>query len=303
MSTTTDKKDKQITIPVEGMTCASCVAHVEHALKDVPGVTGVSVNLAAEKAVVALGATEVSLEQLRQAVAGAGYQIPTVKTTLNITGMTCASCVTHVEEALKEVPAVVNASVNLATEKATVEYVPGVAGIPEFSRAVQEAGYRVEGVAAEDRDAETELERLSKAREVRSLRSRFIFAAIGAVLLFLGTFDPLPWVPSLMDLKFYPFLLWALATPVQFWAGWTFYTSGVAALRHGVPNMHTLIALGTTVAYGYSVAVVLMDALAPQILANAGLEGTVFFDTGAIIIALILRPSGGLSACAPTPPG
>jgi len=288
MSTTTDKKDKQITIPVEGMTCASCVAHVEHALKDVPGVTGVSVNLAAEKAVVALGATEVSLEQLRQAVAGAGYQIPTVKTTLNITGMTCASCVTHVEEALKEVPAVVNASVNLATEKATVEYVPGVAGIPEFSRAVQEAGYRVEGVAAEDRDAETELERLSKAREVRSLRSRFIFAAIGAVLLFLGTFDPLPWVPSLMDLKFYPFLLWALATPVQFWAGWTFYTSGVAALRHGVPNMHTLIALGTTVAYGYSVAVVLMDALAPQILANAGLEGTVFFDTGAIIIALIL---------------
>jgi P-type Cu+ transporter len=288
MSTTTNKKSKQITIPVAGMTCASCVAHVEHALKGVPGVTGVSVNLATEKAAVTLGAKEVSLAQLRQAVAEAGYHVPTVKTTLNIGGMTCASCVAHVEEALQEVPGVVNASVNLATEKATVEYVPGVAGIPEFSRAVQEAGYRVESVAAEGRDAETELDRLSKDREVRSLRGRFIFAAIGAILLFLGTFDLFPWVPPLMNLEFYPFLLWALATPVQFWAGWTFYTSGVAALRHGVPNMHTLIALGTTVAYGYSTALVLMDVLAPQILANAGLEGMVFFDTGAVIIALIL---------------
>jgi P-type Cu+ transporter len=288
MSTTTNKKDKQITIPVEGMTCASCVAHVEHALQEVPGVTGVSVNLAAEKAAIEMGAKEVSLEQLREAVAGAGYKVPTVKTTLNIGGMTCASCVAHVEEALQETPGVVNASVNLATEKATVEYVPGVVGIPEISRAVQEVGYRVEGVEGESRDSENELERLSKAKEIRSLRDRFIFAAIGAVLLFLGTFDPFPWVPPLMDLAFYPFLLWALATPVQFWAGWTFYTSGVAALRHGAPNMHTLIAMGTTVAYGYSGALVLINVLAPQILTNAGLEGAVFFDTGAIIIALIL---------------
>jgi Cu+-exporting ATPase len=288
MSTTTNKKDKQITIPVEGMTCASCVAHVEHALQEVPGVTGVSVNLAAEKAAIEMGAKEVSLEQLREAVAGAGYKVPTVKTTLNIGGMTCASCVAHVEEALQETPGVVNASVNLATEKATVEYVPGVVGIPEISRAVQEVGYRVEGVEGESRGSENELERLSKAKEIRSLRDRFIFAAIGAVLLFLGTFDPFPWVPPLMDLAFYPFLLWALATPVQFWAGWTFYTSGVAALRHGAPNMHTLIAMGTTVAYGYSAALVLINVLAPQILTNAGLEGAVFFDTGAIIIALIL---------------
>jgi Cu+-exporting ATPase len=288
MSTTTNKKDKQITIPVQGMTCASCVAHVERALQEVPGVAGVSVNLAAEKAAVELGAEEVSLDQLRQAVAGAGYKVPTVKTTLNIGGMTCASCVAHVEEALKEAPGVVNASVNLATEKATVEYVPGVAGIPELSRAVQEVGYRVEGVEGESRGDENELERLSKAKEVQSLRNRFIFAAVGAVLLFLGTFDPFPWVPPLMDLELYPFLLWALATPVQFWAGWIFYTSGVAALRRGVPNMHTLIAMGTTVAYGYSAAVVLIDALAPQILVDAGIKAAVFFDTGAIIIALIL---------------
>jgi Cu+-exporting ATPase len=288
MSTTPTKKPKQLTLPVEGMTCASCVAHVEHALEEVPGVTGVSVNLATEKASVELGQGDVSLEHLRDAVAGAGYKVPTIRATLNIGGMTCASCVAHVEQALKGVPGVVNASVNLATEKAAVEYIPGVANISELTRAVQEAGYRVEGTEGEGLGSRSELERLSRVEEVRSLRNRFVFAAAGAILLFLGTFDIFPWVSPLMGLGLYPFLLWAVATPIQFWSGWTFYTSGLAALRRGVPNMHSLIAIGTTVAYGYSVAVVLIDAFAPQILANAGIQAAVYFDTAAVIIALIL---------------
>jgi Cu+-exporting ATPase len=288
MSTTTNKRPKRLTIPVEEMTCASCVAHVEHALESVPGVTGVSVNLATEKASVELGQEDVSLEQLREAVSNAGYQVPTTRTTLNIGGITCASCVAHVEQALTGVPGVVNASVNLATEKAAVEYIPGAADISELTRAVQEAGYRVENIEGEGLGSQSELERLSRVKEVRSLRNRFLLAAAGAVLLFLGTFDVFPWVPPLMELGFYPFLLWALATPIQFWSGWTSYTSGLAALRHGVPNMHSLIALGTSVAYGYSAAVVLIEALASQILANAGIQPAVFFDTAAIIIALIL---------------
>ena len=137
-------------------------------------------------------------------------------------------------------------------------------------------------------DAEAELERLSKTNEIRALRRRFLFAAAGGALLLLGTFEVLPWVPPLMSLAFYPFLLWAVATPIQFWSGWTFYTSGIGALRHGTPNMHTLIALGTTVAYTYSAAVVIINGFAPQILANAGIKAAVFFDTAAIIIALIL---------------
>ena len=91
-----------------------------------------------------------------------------------------------------------------------------------------------------------------------------------------------------MDRTFYPFLLWAVATPVQLWAGWVFYASGVPVLRHGAANMHTLIALGTSVAYGYSVAVVLIDALSPEVLSNAGIDAAVYFDTAATIIALIL---------------
>jgi Cu+-exporting ATPase len=272
------------------MTCASCVGHVEHALKGVPGVASGSVNLATEKASVGLDLVElnnrgVTIQQLREAVANAGYQVPTSRTTLNIGGMTCASCVGHVEHALAGVPGVIAASVNLATEKATVEYVPGVAGLPDFQKAVAGAGYRLDG---QGRDAEAELERMSRAAETKSLRTRFLFAAAGGILLLLGTFEALPWVPPLMALAFYPFLLWAVATPIQFWSGWSFYTSGVGALRHGAPNMHTLIALGTSVAYGYSVAVVLINGFAPEILANTGIKTAVFFDTAAIIIALIL---------------
>ncbi|MFQ6029213.1 MAG: HAD-IC family P-type ATPase, partial [Dehalococcoidia bacterium] len=285
---TTSKKDKLITLPVEGMTCASCVSHVEHALEQVPGVTEVSVNLGTEKAAVEVGDAPVSLEQLREAVADAGYKVPSTKTILNIGGMTCAACVGHVEHALQEVPGVVQAAVNLGTEKATVEYVPGVTGFAEFRQAVQDSGYRVEGVEGEALDTEAELERLAKVQEIRSFRNRFLFAITGGVLLLLGTFHLFPWVPPLLELEFYPFLLWAVATPVQFWAGWTFYTSGLAALRHGTANMHTLIALGTSVAYGYSVVIVLLGAFAPQILASQGIGTAVYFDTSALIIGLIL---------------
>ena len=286
--TATGRKDKQITIPVQGMTCASCVAHVENALRGVHGAASVSVNLATEKATLELESAEIPLGELREAVDRAGYKVPAAKTTLNIGGMTCASCVAHVEEALKSVSGVVDAAVNLATEKATVEYVPGVAGLAELRQAVHDSGYRVEGVGGDVVGTQEELERLSKVREIRALRDRLVFSAAVGALLFLGTFDALPWVSTLMDRGFYPFLLWTLATPVQFWAGWSFYTSGLGAIRHRTANMHTLIALGTSVAYGYSVAVVFIDALAPEILTDHGIESAVYFDTAAIIIALIL---------------
>ena len=286
--TATGRKDKQITIPVQGMTCASCVAHVENALRGVHGAASVSVNLATEKATLELESAEIPLGELREAVDRAGYKVPAAKTTLNIGGMTCASCVAHVEEALKSVSGVVDAAVNLATEKATVEYVPGVAGLAELRQAVHDSGYRVEGVGGDAVGTQEELERLSKVREIRALRDRLVFSAAVGALLFLGTFDALPWVSTLMDRRFYPFLLWTLATPVQFWAGWSFYTSGLGAIRHRTANMHTLIALGTSVAYGYSVAVVFIDALAPEILTDHGIESAVYFDTAAIIIALIL---------------
>ena len=284
----TKNPEKQITLPIEGMTCAACVGHVENALSAVPGVSRASVNLATERASVEYGAANIDLKQLRDAVEKSGYRVPTVKTTLGVGGMTCAACVGHVENSLNQLPAVVSAVANLATEKATVEYAPGMADMADFRRAVQSAGYRIVGDESQRLDSAAELERLSKTRELGELRRRLLFAASIGILLLLGSFDLLPWVPSLMEWSFYPFLLWALATLVQFWAGWSFYTSGLGALRHGAANMHTLIALGTSVAYGYSVVVVLLSALAPEVLSSSGISSAVFFDTAAIIIALIL---------------
>ncbi len=285
---TKEDQDKRITIPIEGMTCAACVGHVEGALKRVPGVAAVSVNLGTEKASVDLDSPETSMEDLTKAVSEAGYKVATEKMTLNIAGMTCAACVFHVENALNGVPGVSVAQVNLATERAAVEYIPGVAGLAGFQEAVENAGYRVEGVPDEGLDSKSELERLSKVKEIRELRARLVFAASGGVLLLLGTFHFLPWVPPLMERAYYPFLLWALATPVQFWAGWSFYTSGFGALRHGAANMHTLIAMGTSTAYGFSVAVVLLHAFAPEFLAARGIGTAVYFDMAALIVALIL---------------
>ena len=208
----------------------------------------------------------------------------TVSASLNIGGMTCAACVYHVEHALAGVPGVTRAVVSLGVERATVEYAPSIAGPVDLRRAVEHAGYTVESAG----DRERELERLSKVHEMRAIRNRLAVAAAGAVLLFLGAFNGFPWVSGWMELSFYPFVLWALATPVLFWAGASFYRSGLGALRHGSANMHTLIALGTGTAYGYSVAVVLMEVAAPTVLESAGIEGKVFFETSAVIIALIL---------------
>ena len=284
---TKDKDIIKISLPVEGMTCAACVGHVENALKGVPGVVEASVNLGTEKASVEFDPAEVRFQVLGDAVSGAGYKLGTQSASLNIGGMTCSACVSHIENALRDVPGVAEANVNLGVERASVEFVPGMVELSDLQAAVEGAGYRVEGFN-DSGDQERELERLSKVKEIRELRNRLLYAGTGAILLFLGTFDVFPWVSNLMGRSYYPFLLWALATPVQFWAGSTFYTSGLGALRHRTSNMHTLIALGTTVAYGYSAAVVLLDAFSPGVLADNGIEAKVYFDTAAIIVALIL---------------
>ena len=203
------------------------------------------------------------------------------RVTLNIDGMTCASCVLHVEHALRGVAGVEQVRVNLATEKATVEYVPGAASLDRFRSAVAEAGYTVEGVGGEG-TGEEEVERLSRTKEIRGLRNRLAFSlALGAVI-FVGSFRELfPWAPGPLQNSY---VLWALATPVQFWAGWQFYKSGVGAVWHRTANMHTLIALGTSTAYFFSVGVTLL----PGAFAARGIEPQVYFDTSSIIIGLIL---------------
>ncbi len=191
------------------------------------------------------------------------------KSVFRVHGMSCASCVARVERALKEVPGVISASVNLASETAVVEYDEGTA-LAGLRRAVANAGYELrEGVGLEGSG-------LIGAGEVRGLKVKLIAAlALAATVMVLSmTFD---FVGK-------PYVLWLLATPVQFWAGWQFYRGAWGALRHRTADMNTLIAVGTSAAYFYSVAV----AVAPQAFSGVMAMPEVYFDTSSMIIALVL---------------
>ncbi|MBI4201655.1 MAG: copper-translocating P-type ATPase [Chloroflexi bacterium] len=201
--------------------------------------------------------------------------------TLNIGGMTCASCVIHVEHALNEVPGVVATSVNLATEKATVTYLPGLT-LDDFREAVQDAGYTLQGVSGETADDGEDAERLAHTKEIKELRTKFLVSMGLGIVIFLGSFKEwFPWMPAILQ-NWY--VLWALATPVQFWGGAQFYRAALSAARHRTTNMNTLIALGTSVAYFYSAAITVF----PGLFETGATMAEVYFDTAAIIIALIL---------------
>ena len=197
------------------------------------------------------------------------------RVTLTIGGMTCASCVVHVERALRRVEGVDVANVNLATERATVEYAPGVARIGELRHAVEDAGYSVVGASGD------EFNELATARELVLLRRKFVFslviaATIMAIMAIGSLRTALPFRPD--------FLFLALATPVQLWAGRQFYTASWGALKHRTTNMNTLIAVGTSVAYLYSVAATLFH----DSFFFEGYDAETYFDTSTAIIGLIL---------------
>src|SRR6478672_5081788 len=156
--------EQQIDLPITGMTCASCVNRVEKALKKVPGVSAASVNLSSEQAAVSYDAAQVAPAQLLQAVERAGYGVITDQIAIPITGMTCASCVNRVEKALKKVPGVLDASVNLASEQASVTYVPTTVGWSELKAAVENAGYGVIETADTDIGTAEDVEAAARAR-------------------------------------------------------------------------------------------------------------------------------------------
>ena len=265
----------RMALPITGMTCAACVSHVSEALERVDGVDGVSVNLASERASIALRDDAApSLRTLAEALEDAGYGVGARKTTLAIGGMTCAACVSHVERALTDVEGVAGASVNLATERATVEYVPGVAAISDLRYSVEDAGYSVAAVIGEGDDSDY-------PSETGGLKTKFavslaVSAAIMALMAFPAVLDGLPFRME--------FILWALATPVQIWAARGFYASAWSAAKRFTSNMNTLIAVGTSVAYGYSA---FATAFADSALFD-GRAAHTYFDTSTAIIGLTL---------------
>lgn len=272
---TEEKQNNRAThviIPVGGMTCATCASSIEKALCELGGVENASVNFASEKTIVDYDPHKVNLEKIARTIDELGYTSKTKKSIFPVSGMTCASCVSRVEQALQGVPGVVSVAVNLASEKATVEYLED-ADVGEMHRAVSDAGY---GLG--DETEETDQLQLSANSETAALRNRFIFSLVIAAILMA-----LSMIPAI-DFTFKPYLLWLLATPVQFWAGLRFYKGAWGALKHRTADMNTLIAVGTSAAYLYSIAAVLF----PHFFMEAGIGHGLYFDTSAMIIALIL---------------
>lgn len=270
--------EREITLKIEGMTCASCVGHVEEALREVSGVVDAQVNFATERATVRLDANGTTPAELAKAVADAGYEVMAEKVSLPVQGMTCASCVAHIEEALGGLNGVLRTSVNFATEKATVEFIPGVVDVAAMRRAVAEVGY--EALAPEEEGVDKE--KAVHDAKVKELRIKIAIGAVISVPVFFGSYPSLfPWVPEFFK-NF--IVIWILTTPIQFWVGWQFYKGTWAALKHKTSDMNTLIAVGTSAAYLYSVGLILF----PSFFEARGVAREVYFDTSTIIITLIL---------------
>ncbi len=193
----------------------------------------------------------------------------TKRSVFRVHGMTCASCVARVEKSLSEVPGVTLANVNLASETALVEYSDGTS-VAELKRAVADAGYEL------GMEVDVESGGLSPAGELRRLKIKLAIALSLAAIVMALTMG--------FDFPGKPYLLWVLATPVQFWAGWQFYRGAWGALKHRTADMNMLIAVGTSAAYFYSVVVV----IAPQVFAGTRMTPEVYFDTSSTIIALVL---------------
>ena len=272
-------KSTQSTFPVQGMTCASCVSHVEKALGKVPGVASAKVNLATETATVHYDPEQASLESFAQAVREGGYQVPLETEIFNVHGMTCASCVGRVEKALRKVPGVSNVTVNLANEKATVEHFPRAVTFEDLRQAVHNAGYTLARMETTSEDSAT----LKDQRERRQLWQRIVVSGLAGVFVMLASMNLFPGLNSISDqVRF--FLLLVVTTPVLFWAGHPIYLAAWNAAVHKAVNMNTLIAIGTLAAYVYSVAA----TLSPRFFEQGGLQPDVYYDTAIMIIALIL---------------
>ena len=267
---------QQITMPVIGMTCANCVATVERSAKKTGGVSEAVVNFGTEKVTVTYDPQETSLPQLIDRISRAGYQVPVATMELAVTGMTCANCANTVERALnKKVPGILEAGVNFATEKATVKYIPGAVSRADIVAAVERAGY---GVVVTDSEEElVDAEKLARERDIQDQTRKLIVGVIFTVpLLILSMARDFGLLGEWAHANWMNYLFWLLATPVQFYTGWDFYTGAYKSLRNKSANMDVLVVLGSSVAYGYSAIVTL--GLMP---------GYVFFETAAAIVTLI----------------
>ncbi|KTB47911.1 heavy metal translocating P-type ATPase [Dehalogenimonas alkenigignens] len=278
---TTPKKKISLTLFIGGMTCAACVRHVEGALKSVPGVGAVTVNLATGKAAVEYDPMQASLADLKNAVENMGYSASLEVTELSITGMTCSACVKNVERVVAAMPGVTNTVVNLAAGSARIEYSPTVTPLSEIIAAIGDMGYsaaeKIEGQASLDR------EQAARAEEISRQKRNLTIAGTLGLLVMLGMFQPY-WilsdiVPTWMNNKVFLFFL---TTPIVFGPGRQFFINSWNGLKRGLTDMNLLYATGIGAAY--------LIAVINTFFPDAGFGGreATFYEAAALLTAFII---------------
>jgi P-type Cu+ transporter len=268
--------ERRASFGVTGMTCATCAGTITEALEHLEGVKKADVNLVTEKATIEYDPEKVNIDKMSKAVKDAGYGVIVNEATFGVTGMTCASCTGTVEESIMALDGVFSASANLATEKVKVRYDPEKVRLAQIKQAIRDAGYDV--LEAATVDAERDLRRDEMLRQKKLLIFAVSLAVPTMVLMLLMMFTSLGDEQFLMDYGNY--ILFAMTAPVQFIAGYQFYIGAYKALRNRTANMDTLIAVGTSAAFFYSVAVTFFPDAIPY--------NDVYYDSAAMIIALIL---------------
>jgi len=271
---------KKIDFPISGMSCASCAATVQKGLAQAHGVDEANVNFATAQATVLFDPEKLGLQDIVNNIRSSGYDVETVSVDLPLQGMSCAACAQSIERALAKTSGVVSADVNFAAESVRVEYLPAETSVKAIVQVIESVGFQV--LQAPDDEDMVDVEAAARKRDYIALKRRFVIGAVIAVVIFLGSMPHLfPWLPSILN---NPFVLWLLATPVQFWIGRQFYAGAWAALRHKNATMNTLIAVGTSAAYFYSASATLF----PSFFESGGIRPELYFDTSAMIIVLIL---------------
>lgn len=264
---------KQLTLPITGMTCANCVAAVERNIKKVDGVSVANVNLSSERATIEFDPTLTGMDALVGRIRRAGYDVATGEADLLIQRMSDDNDARRLEKALSGLDGVLDAKVIFTNERARVQYVPTVISQSELRRAVSAAGFEAVETGGETEDAE----RLAREKEIAQQRHYLIVGLFFTVPLFLFSMArDFGLLPMWSHQPWANWLMFVLATPVQFYVGWQYYMGAFKSLRNGSANMDVLIAMGSSVAYFYSLPVML-----------GLLPGHVYFETAAVIITLI----------------
>ncbi|WP_421381255.1 heavy metal translocating P-type ATPase [Bacillus salacetis] len=274
------EKTKDINYQVTGMTCAACASRIEKGLKKVEGVSDATVNFALEKASVKFDSSITAPQDLQQKIKDLGYDVVTQKAEFDITGMTCAACATRIEKGLNKTDGVSKANVNLALEKATVEYNPALVTTSDLVKRVEKLGYGARETVDENPEDTADY----REKEIQKQQGKFIFSLILSLPLLWAMVSHFEFTSFiyLPEMLMNPWVQLALATPVQFVVGKQFYVGAYKALKNKSANMDVLVALGTSAAYFYSLFLSIQS-----IGTNEGMT-ELYFETSAILITLII---------------